>query len=136
MGGGSQPSCSNLQIPRTRCKTLPSYAIYSSMASSNKNYIALGAALAGVAGLAIAFNRPREYQFQDKVVLITGGSRGLGLVMAREFLKQRARVAICARSEDELESARADLARYGREILAIPCDLTERDSIRNMVRSV
>src|SRR5437773_4657083 len=41
--------------------------------------------------------------FRDKSVLITGGSRGLGLVLAREFAKRGARVAVCARSAAELE---------------------------------
>jgi hypothetical protein len=45
------------------------------------------------------------YDFHDKTVLITGGSRGLGLVMARQFAAERARLAICARDADELDRA-------------------------------
>jgi hypothetical protein len=42
----------------------------------------------------------RSYELRDKVVLITGGSRGLGLVLAREFARRGSRVAICARDPD------------------------------------
>jgi len=43
-----------------------------------------------------------EYDLKNKTVLITGGSRGLGLVMAREFAAEGARLVLCARDEEEL----------------------------------
>src|SRR6185312_24926 len=52
-----------------------------------------------------------------QVVLITGGSRGLGLAVAQEFGKRRCRLAICARNEEELNRARARLEAAGREVL-------------------
>ena len=47
-----------------------------------------------------------SYSFSGKVVLITGGSRGLGLVMARQLADQGARLALCARDKAELQRAR------------------------------
>ncbi len=74
-----------------------------------------------------------DYRLAGRVVLITGGSRGLGLVLAREAAAQGARVAICARDDDTLERARASLAGAGAEIVAVSCDLANRDSVRAAV---
>lgn len=49
------------------------------------------------------------YDLEDKVILITGGSRGIGFELARLCLQQRARVVICARKQQGLEDARAAL---------------------------
>jgi len=57
------------------------------------------------------------------VVLVTGGSRGLGLVLCRELARRGARLVLCARDEDELERARKDLESRGAEVLAVPCDV-------------
>jgi NAD(P)-dependent dehydrogenase (short-subunit alcohol dehydrogenase family) len=71
-----------------------------------------------------------------RAVLITGGSRGLGLAMAQEFARQGAHLAICARDDDTLERARAELVRAGAEVLAIPCDVAVQDQVGRMVESV
>ncbi|MFL6208857.1 MAG: SDR family NAD(P)-dependent oxidoreductase [Pyrinomonadaceae bacterium] len=78
--------------------------------------------------------RTREFDFRDKVVLITGGSRGLGLVLARELAKEGARLCLCARDPAELERARADLAAQGAEVLVFPCDVTDRVQVAEWVR--
>lgn len=78
--------------------------------------------------------RSRALDLDGKVVLITGGSRGLGLVLAREFARQGALVSICARDQRELEAARRDLEARGAEALAIPCDLREREQVEEWVR--
>src|ERR671939_516727 len=75
----------------------------------------------------------RAYDVQGKTVLITGGSRGLGLVLARQLAREGARLAICARDAAELERARADLAARGADVLAVPCDLTERAQVEKLV---
>jgi NAD(P)-dependent dehydrogenase (short-subunit alcohol dehydrogenase family) len=98
---------------------------------------ALRAALATAAGLAAvraAIRRARPgYDLADRVALITGGSRGLGLEIARVMAAQGARVAICARHEEELERAREDLAARGAAVLALPCDVTEKDQVARAV---
>lgn len=95
------------------------------------------AALAGGAVLlksAVAYLR--EYDLRDKTVLITGGSRGLGLVMAREFARHGSRLALCARDEEELERARLDLEQFGVEVMVVRCDVRNRQEVNEMVAAV
>lgn len=98
--------------------------------------------IAGTIALLLALQsiarwwRARGYDLKEKNILLTGGSRGLGLVMARQLVDARARVAICARDKAELERARAELAQRGGEILAIPCDVTDRAAVDRMVQRV
>jgi NAD(P)-dependent dehydrogenase (short-subunit alcohol dehydrogenase family) len=46
-----------------------------------------------------------SYGLEEKVVVVTGGSRGIGLDLARNFLAQGARVVICGRKEENLKTA-------------------------------
>jgi short-subunit dehydrogenase len=103
---------------------------------SDKNRDALMVAAASVGALIAAralLRRQRNYDLRGKSVLITGGSRGLGLVLAREFANEGARVAICARDPAELERAQADLAEHGAKVLAVPCDITNRSQVKELV---
>ena len=59
-----------------------------------------------------------------RTVLITGASRGLGLALARALAKDGWTLIIDARTEEALESARAELSRYTR-VVAIPGDVTD-----------
>ena len=92
-----------------------------------------GLALAG--GLISRASR-RTWSFNGKVVLITGGSRGLGLILARQLCAKGARVALLARDSDELARARAELVQQGGEALSIACDLLERAQIETAVQKV
>ncbi len=78
----------------------------------------------------------KQYSFRGKTVVITGGSRGLGLVLAREFAKEKAKIAICARNGEELERARMDLQNRGAEVLAIVCDVREENQVNQMIEAV
>src|SRR6185312_12645732 len=106
------------------------------MTNKNRNYAALATA-AGAAGLALgiqaAVRFSRRISFRGKNVLITGGSRGLGLVLARQFADEGANVAICARDEEELRRAQDDLRQYGVDVLAVQCDLPSREQIEGMI---
>jgi short-subunit dehydrogenase len=100
--------------------------------------LALTAGVVGIGSwLALRALRSRfAYDLRGKVVLITGGSRGLGLVLARHAGREGARVAICARDPQELERASQELAAHGPEVLAIPCDLTDRNRVQSMMAEV
>jgi short-subunit dehydrogenase len=80
--------------------------------------------------------RERAYFLQGKAILITGGSRGLGLVMARHLLDSGARVAICARDEAELQRARIELEQHSGEVLALPCDVTDQAQVSSVIQQV
>ena len=65
------------------------------------------------------------------MAVITGGSRGLGLLMARELAAEGARIAILARDPAELDLARRELAAAGgQRVLALPCDVGNEDEVR------
>jgi NAD(P)-dependent dehydrogenase (short-subunit alcohol dehydrogenase family) len=89
--------------------------------------------LLGFGILREIIQRPKTIDLLGKVVLITGGSRGLGLVMAMEFAKQRARFVLCARNEVELEQARVKLSELGAEVLVIPCDVSDKDQAQDII---
>lgn len=73
---------------------------------------------------------------RGEVVLITGGSRGLGLLMAREFGRRGCRVAICARDDAELRAAREQLNSWGVDALAIVCDVSQPKDIERTIQAV
>lgn len=98
----------------------------------------LGTWLAAAALVAayVGTHRGQRYSLRGRTVLITGGSRGLGLILARELARRGARVAICGRDRATLDRAREDLARRGAEVMAVPCDVTVRQDVHAMVREV
>ena len=92
-------------------------------------------ALSAVAIGALAKKR-KVYSLAGKNVVITGGSRGLGLVIARECLRRGASVAILARNKVELSRAHADLTRNRNRVIAIPCDVTDHAQVLRAFESV
>jgi NAD(P)-dependent dehydrogenase (short-subunit alcohol dehydrogenase family) len=97
--------------------------------------LAAGAVLLG-GWIAARFFRMVRYSLREKVVLITGGSRGLGLVLARHICARGGNVALIARDHEELARAKADLAPYGTIVLTIECDLLDGEQIRSAVRRI
>lgn len=73
---------------------------------------------------------------EGRIVLITGGSRGLGLALAKEFAAAGAKVAICARNVEQLAEAERQLRAGGGDVLAVPCDVTDAADVRRMVDHV
>ncbi len=92
---------------------------------------------AGAGYLAWRLMRPRPpIDLRAKVVLITGGSRGLGLQLAREFGSQGARIVICARDPEELERAQRDLRNRNIEAHIFVCDVSDRHKVQAMVDEI
>jgi NAD(P)-dependent dehydrogenase (short-subunit alcohol dehydrogenase family) len=68
---------------------------------------------------------------EGKVVLITGGSKGLGLACARAFAGEGARVSISSRSDENLENARQTLAQEGIEVSTVRADFSKPEDAKN-----
>jgi NAD(P)-dependent dehydrogenase (short-subunit alcohol dehydrogenase family) len=95
----------------------------------------VGAALLG-AWITARVLRTARYGLRDKVVLVTGGSRGLGLVLARHICDQGGKVALLARDPEELARAKADLTARGGKVFTIECDLRDRAHIQSAIRTI
>lgn len=75
----------------------------------------------------------RALDFSGRVVFITGGSRGLGLILARLFADEGAKLALLARDEKELRRAKAELEQSGAEVLTMVCDVTDAHALREAI---
>ncbi|EYF00793.1 SDR family NAD(P)-dependent oxidoreductase [Chondromyces apiculatus] len=94
---------------------------------------------AGVASVAIARNviaRRRRLDLRGRVAVVTGGSRGLGLLMAEELGRLGARVALCGRDAEAVSRARVHLESLGVEVHAVACDLGVRAEAEAFVDGV
>jgi NAD(P)-dependent dehydrogenase (short-subunit alcohol dehydrogenase family) len=98
------------------------------------------AALGLAAGLALLASgvarRARRLDLRGKVVVVTGGGRGLGYAIASEFARRGSRLAICGRDELEVASAAAELRRQGAEVFDAVCDVSEGPSVRGFIEQV
>lgn len=74
--------------------------------------------------------------FKDKVALITGGSKGLGLTIAEELLKAGAKVIICARDSNGLFSAQEHLKTYGGQVEGYVCDVGNQSEVDRVICEV
>jgi NAD(P)-dependent dehydrogenase (short-subunit alcohol dehydrogenase family) len=107
------------------------------MRQDMKTLLGIGSVAAlGDLAAKTAMRRARALDLTGKVVLITGGSRGLGLALTREFAKHGARIAVCARDEADLETVLAEFAGMGDNFLAVTCDVTDREQVDTMVMQI
>jgi short-subunit dehydrogenase len=108
---------------------------------SRTGALARGLIATAAAGLTVRYivRQSRRISFEGKVVLITGGSRGLGLILARQLAERRARVAFCARDEAEIAIAKSDIKNHHPQMmepLGIACDITDREQVKRLVARV
>lgn len=76
-----------------------------------------------------------DLQLQDKVVLVTGGSKGIGAGIVRSFLAEGAKVANVNRSTSEGQALEAEYAAKGQDCFFIQGDLTDVEACRNAVQA-
>lgn len=75
------------------------------------------------------------YGLEGKVALVTGGSRGIGLELARVLLREKARVAICGRKQEGLDKAAVELESLG-EFAAIQAHAAKDEDVEKMFGQV
>lgn len=93
--------------------------------------------LAAVAAAVAAARRLRRFALRDRVVVIFGGSRGLGLALARELMARGAHVALVARTRADLENARERLHEWvGQRPLIFEGDVTDPGSVEHVLDGV
>lgn len=99
----------------------------------------LTGAACGVAACCAARMAIRNYRrlaFDGALVLITGGSRGLGLLLARRFGQEGARVALCSRDSDELARAEQELRHRGVQVMTSVCDVSDPSDVDRLVAKI
>ena len=81
-------------------------------------------------------------KMEGMVALVTGGSRGLGRAIAKEYAREGASVVVCARRKSPtgltgtIEETVADIRALGGEAFPVPCDVTNGAQVSQMVRQV
>ena len=95
--------------------------------------LALGGVLMGASLVSRELRKRRAIDLQDRVVLITGGSRGLGLLMAREFGRLGARVILAARDEAELQRAQHDLRSQEISATILVADIATESQAQGVI---
>jgi NAD(P)-dependent dehydrogenase (short-subunit alcohol dehydrogenase family) len=104
--------------------------------TNTQRSVAIALSAIGAAVAARAWRRARAIDFAGKSVVIFGGSRGLGLIMARELVAEGARVTIVARDAEELERATQDLDRRGGTAHWVACDIRNRQQVDDVIAQI
>ncbi len=102
-----------------------------------RSYWLGAAAIAGLAAVRVTtrIRRPKS-DLGGKIILITGGSRGLGFSLAQEFGRMGGRLALCARELNELQKACDHLAKKGIEATPFSCDVSNETQIESLIEDV
>ena len=100
--------------------------------NSQMKWLLAGTGIIG-GSAAASFVSRRSYSFRDKAVFITGGSRGLGLLMAREFAKEGARLTLISRDSKALQAAETELMDTGARVLTFSCDVRDRTQVQETI---
>lgn len=75
-------------------------------------------------------------RLKDKVVLITGSNSGVGLETAKLFVKEGAKVVICARREDALDKVKEELEKLNGDVLAVKTDISKQEDVTNLFNEI
>jgi NAD(P)-dependent dehydrogenase (short-subunit alcohol dehydrogenase family) len=101
------------------------------MASNLQKSFLIGAGIAAAVVIGTK-KRNRATGLEGRVALITGGSRGLGLAMAREFSAAGCRILVCARDSGELSALRNDPGLAGN-VSTFQCDVSSKEQVDRMI---
>lgn len=105
--------------------------------NNDRGHKHLGLALAAAAG-TLFFTRKKPDSFENQSVVITGGSRGLGLALAQELILENAQVTLLARDSEELDRAKNQILKLSphAQILTLVCDVTDLDGVKAALGTV
>jgi NAD(P)-dependent dehydrogenase (short-subunit alcohol dehydrogenase family) len=106
------------------------------MTRTQQTALTVGAVALGSALISRSLRAARRIDFNGRSVVVTGGSRGLGLLLARELGRLGARVTIAARDAEELERAKQDLSERGVDASVFVCDVSRRGEADALIHSV
>jgi short-subunit dehydrogenase len=107
----------------------------SSYSARSSNLFPLAATGLCAAGM-YALRRLTQPSFRGKVVVITGGARGLGLMLARTFACEGTTLVLLGRDRDELRAAETELTSDAIPVLTIPCDVREQSQCNKAINDV
>ena len=105
------------------------------MNSRQKFLLGAATGLVGVLAARHAARSRRAIDFAGRVVVITGGSRGLGLVLARRLAAEGARLCLLARDQAELARA-SEQFPPGLDVMTLRCDIRRRADVRAAVDAI
>jgi len=74
-----------------------------------------------------------RFKLTDKVAIVTGAGRGIGAGIALAFAEMGADVVCAARTVEQIEAVAEQARGFGRRALAVPCDVTDRAQLENVV---
>src|ERR1700745_3566848 len=95
-----------------------------------------GLAIFLVIGVFVCRRFLRRYSFLGKRIVITGGSRGLGLAIARRLAREGAILALISRDSEELARAKNDLEERGAVVSTWRCDVTNDSAVQSVIKTI
>ena len=93
-------------------------------------------AIGVAAGAVIARRRARRIDLRGRVVVVTGGGRGLGYAISRELLRRGARLAICGRDGEVINRAVAEFRLHGGDAFGMACDASDPAQVEAFITGV
>lgn len=70
---------------------------------------------------------------ENKTIIITGGSKGIGRVLALRCAREKMKIVIAARNKKELENTRAEIAEINKNVIAVQADVSKHEDVKKII---